>query len=162
MTTLRARSLVSLAATLAVAVALGGCASAPSPLAWDEAAPAGAMPVAVRFDNEARDYVHVYLVSPQRQWLLGRVEPGARAMLVVPEAALAEDAGPMQLAVVAGGRVTQRVAGESRATIAIEQPAAEIASQRWTFSQQPVTGQVAAGQLTALRLAPARREIDRQ
>ena len=157
MTTPRIRSLVSLAAALTFTFTLGGCASAPSRLAWDEPARTDALPLAIRFDNEARDYVHVYLVGEQREWLLGRVEPGARATLRIPEAALAEDAGPMWLAVLAGERVTLRVAGEARAATSIAQPAAEILSQRWTFS--PMT---ATGQLTALRFWPARAEAGRQ
>jgi hypothetical protein len=157
MTTPRTRSLVSLVAALTVTLALGGCASAPSRTAWDAPAPAGVPPFTVRFDNDARDYVHVYLVGAQRQWLLGRVEPGARATLRIPEEALAEDAGSMRLVALVGGRVTQRPASEARAVITLEQPAAAILSQRWTFSQTTPTGQ-----LTPLPLARGRAEGGRQ
>jgi hypothetical protein len=156
MTTPRIRSLVSLAAVLTVTLTLGGCLSAPSRLASDGPAPAEGAPLAIRFENDARDYVHVYLIGDQREWLLGRVEPGGRATLRIPEAALSEDAGPMRLAVLVGDRVTLRAAGKPLAAIAIAQPATEILSQRWTFSQM-----LSTGQLTGLRRAPARAEVGR-
>ena len=154
MTTPRNRSRVSLAAALGLAVALGACASAP-PLSADLApSPAAGSQVAVRFDNGARDYVHVYLIGQKREWLLGRVEPGARASLHIPDEAMAEDAGSLRLAVLTGGRVTQRAASDPRAAITLAQPATELLSLRWTFSQG-----LAAGQLTSLRLAGARRWV---
>ena len=107
-------------------------------------------PLTFRFDNEPRDYAHVYLGSEQRQWLLGRVEPGARATLRIPEEALTGDPGSMRLAVLAGQRVTLRVAGEARAALTIAQPATEILSQRWTLSKT-----LAVGQLRALPLGSA-------
>jgi hypothetical protein len=157
MTTPRIRSLVSLAAALTLALTLGGCASAPARLAADGPAPGDGPPLAIRFDNEARDYVHVYLIGDQREWLLGRVEPGGRATLRIPEAVLTENAGPIRLAVLVGERVTLRAAGMPLAAIAIAQPATEILSQRWTFSQM-----LSTGQLTGLRRAPARAEVGRQ
>jgi hypothetical protein len=150
MTTPRIRSLVSLAAALTLT--LGGCASAPSHSAWDGSAPAEGPPLTIRFDNDSRDYVHVYLVVDQREWLLGRVEPGARAALKIPDAALSGNAASVRLAVLAGERVTQRAAGEPRAAITMAQSAVEILSQRWTFSQTP-----GRGQLTSLLLGPAAR-----
>jgi hypothetical protein len=136
MTTPRIRSLVSLAAALIVTLMIGGCASAPSRLATDVPA------ATVRFDNEARDYVHVYLVGARQEWLLGRVAPGARARLQIPTAALAEDAGMMWFAVLPGDRVTMRAAGEARAATTIGQPMTALLSQRWTFSQLTTTGQI--------------------
>jgi hypothetical protein len=157
MTTPRIRSLVSLAAALTVTLTLGGCASAPSHGASDGSAPTDGPPLAIRFDNEARDYVHVYLVGARREWLLGRVEPGARAMLRIPDDALAEGAGPVQLAVLVGAHVTLRAAGAARTAITIAQPAAAILSQQWTFSQM-----LADGQLRALPVAHARAGAARQ
>ena len=147
MTTPRTRSIVSLATALTLTLALGGCASAPTRLALNDPAPADGAPLAIHFDNGARDYVHVYLVGAKREWLLGRVEPGARTSLRIPEEALAEDLGFMRLAVLTGAHVTLRAASDPRAAITIPQPAPGIASQRWTFSQ---------GQLTPLRLGAAR------
>jgi hypothetical protein len=149
MTTPRVRSLVSFAAALTLTVSLGACAG-PSRLAQESPVPVGGSPLAVRFDNGARDYVHVYLVGDKREWLLGRVEPGARATLRIPDDALAGNPGSMRLAVLAGGRMSLRVAGETRAAMTLAQPASAILSQRWTFSQS-----LAQGQLTSLSLGVA-------
>lgn len=146
MTTPRFGSLVSLATALTISLTLGACAGTSARLAPD-ASDSAYDPPLVRFDNDARDHVHVYLVGTQREWLLARVAPGARAILRIPEAALAEDQGSMRLAVLAGDRMTLRAAGDARAAITIEQPAASLAAQRWTFSQT-----LATGQLTALGL----------
>jgi hypothetical protein len=43
------------------------------------------VPPSIRFDNDAREHVHVYLIGEKREWLLGRVEAGAIAMLRIPE-----------------------------------------------------------------------------
>jgi ABC-type uncharacterized transport system auxiliary subunit len=145
MTTLRRRSLVSSAAAVTLALTLGGCVSAPSRLVVDDPAPAEGLPTAFRFDNEAQDYVHVYLITPQREWLLGRVEAGARATLRLPDAAVAEGAGSVRLAVLVGERVTQQAAASARAVISIPEAATTILSQRWTFSNA-----LAQGQLTPL------------
>jgi hypothetical protein len=145
MTTPRIRSLVSLAA-LSLTVTLGGCASAPSRVALDSPVLTDELPRTVRFDNEARDYVRVYLIGARQEWLLGRVAPGARVTLHIPEPALAEDAGLLSLAVIVGDRVTLRAAREVGAATTIGQPAAMMLSQRWTFSTLTATGQ-----LTSLR-----------
>lgn len=152
MTTPRTRILVSLATALSVTLALGGCVSPPSRLASDEPAPADGAQLAVRFDNEAREYVRVYLIGEQREWLLGRVEPGARAMLRIPEEALAGNPASMRLSVLAGDHPTLRSAGEARAAITIAQPVAAILSQRWTFSPA-----LANGQITGLSIPPSER-----
>jgi hypothetical protein len=144
MTTPRIRSLVSFAAALTVALALAGCASTPSRLASGGVARTDELSVTIRFDNGARDYVHVYLVGEKRQWLLGRVEVGARATLRIPQDALAEDAGLMRLAVLEGQRMTSHAVGDARAATTIRQPMGAILSQRWTFSQ------MAAEQITSL------------
>jgi hypothetical protein len=152
MTTPRIRSLVSLSAALIVTLMVAGCASAPHRVASASAEP----PVTVRFDNEARDYVHVYLISARQEWLLARVAPGARMALRIPEPALAEDAGLLSLAVIAGERVTLRAARDVAAATTIGQPLAMMLSQRWTFSTLTSTGQV-----TSLRLDRSSVEADR-
>lgn len=144
MTTPRLRSLVSLAAFLALA----GCATAPGRVAPAAPVASDVLPLTIAFQNGARQHVHVYLIGEQREWLLGRVEPGARATLRLPEAAVQEGAGRMRLAVLTGQRVSLRAAGEPRAVITpVPQPATDIIAQRWAFSQAS-----ALGQLTALRL----------
>ena len=145
MTTPRTRPLVALALALSVALALGGCASAPPRAASDGSSLAGeGAQLAFRFDNEARDNVHVYLIGAKREWLLGRVAPGARATLRIPEEALAEHPGFVRLAVLAGQHTTLRAAAERRAATSIDQPAASILSQRWTFSLTQERGQLTA------------------
>ena len=153
MTTHRIRSLVSLAAALIATLMVAGCASAPQRVASASVEP----PITIRFDNEARDYVHVYLVGTRQEWLLGRVAPGARTALGIPEAALAEDGGLLSLAVIAGDRVTLGAAREVGAATTIGQPAAMMLSQRWTFSTVTATGQI-----TSLRIGGSRAEVGRQ
>ncbi|HET7187109.1 MAG TPA: hypothetical protein VFI52_03095 [Gemmatimonadaceae bacterium] len=134
MTTPHTRSLVSRVAALTLTLALVGCASAPVQLARDVSAPTEEAPPSIRFDNDARAYVHVYLVGLRREWLLGRVAPGARVTLRVPQDALAEDEGPMRLAVLMGERITYRSAADVRTASALPRPAAEILSREWTFA----------------------------
>jgi len=141
MITPRTRSLVSFAAALTVALALAGCASTPSRPASGRHLPSDELPLAIRFDNAAHDFVHVYLVGEKREWWLGRVEIGARATLRIPEEALA-DAGPMRLAVLEGQRRAPQVAGDPRAATTLRQPIAAILSQRWTFSQTAANEQL--------------------
>ena len=133
MTTPRTRSLVSRVAVLTLTFALCGCASASSRHAQDVSTIATDAPPSIRFDNDAPEYVHVYLVGLRREWLLGRVAPGARATLRVPQDALAEEEGPMRLAVLMGERITYRAATDVRTASALPRPAAEILSREWTF-----------------------------
>ena len=109
MTTPRTRPLVSLFVT--VIMTLGACVSHP---ALDGPAPVEIRPFVINFHNDAREYVHVYLIDERREWLLGRVEPGAVASLRIPEAPLAGSVGFMQLAVIPGERLTLRAALDRR------------------------------------------------
>ena len=137
------RTLVSLAAATTLTLALGACAPH-----WSTAHPAAApeASIAMRFDNEAQTAVHVYLVGDRREWLLGRVEPGARATLRVPAASLDESAGFVRLAVLAGGASLQ-AARDPRTTFTIAQPAGSLLGQRWTFARR----QLAAPELIGMR-----------
>ncbi|MBW8770667.1 MAG: hypothetical protein JF589_12985 [Gemmatimonadetes bacterium] len=150
MTTIRSRSLVSLAAALTLTVALGGCAGNTARSALNDPAPVAARPATIRFDNEARQYVHVYLVGQNQQWLLGRVEPGARATLRIPAEALSDETWQLQLAVLAGQRVTMRVATQPGALASIAQPAKLLQAQRWTFTQPMANGQSTAQLLSRM------------
>lgn len=141
MTTFRTRALVSLA-TITV---LGGCAGR-APL--ESRVHIDALPLTIGFENDGRDQVHVYLVGERREWLLGRVEPGSRATLRIPVDALAENAGSVRLAAIAGGRATLQALRDPRAQLTISQPASAILSQHWWFSQ---------GQLASRWLPRARR-----
>ena len=138
MTTPRARALVSLAMLLST-LALGACTGGPRRSAPDRLSPAQDRPHTVRFDNGGREHVHVYLIGQRREWLLGRVEPGAIATLRLPDASLADDPGFVQLAVVTGGPITQQAARDPRARLTIAQPASAIMSRRWRFAQGELT-----------------------
>jgi hypothetical protein len=96
-------------------------------------------PFTIRFDNAGRQHVHVYLIGAKREWLLGRVEPGAKARLRIPGDAMAEDAMFVRLAVLAGEKPTFQAARHKRATLTVAQPASAILSQRWRFSQGELT-----------------------
>ena len=135
MTTPCRRAFVSLAVTITIMLALGACASASSRPVPGGLISTDARPLTIRFDNLARESVHVYLIGARREWLLGRVEPGAIRSLRIPEAALAEVSTTVQLAVIAGEPATTQAARHARATLTIAQPASAILSQRWTFSQ---------------------------
>jgi hypothetical protein len=136
MTTPRLPALVSLCITLSVTLPLGACAGAAA-----RGAPASPSPTAevaantIRFDNEGREPVRVYLIGEKREWLLGRVEPGAIARLRLPDAAMTDDARRVQLAVLAGPQMTMRAARETRAMLSIAQPTSALTSQRWRFAQ---------------------------
>src|SRR5438128_275634 len=131
-------SIVTFAVALTMTVALGACAHAPSPVTRD--GPVTDTPeerLAVRFDNDAQTYVDVYLIGDKREWWLGRVAPGAHATLRIPKAATpAMAAAFMKIAVLEGKSLSMDAARDPHATITIAQPAFELLSQRWTFSQR--------------------------
>ena len=146
MTTPRIHSLVSLAGILAITVTLGGCASAQPRAATDVSLSGKEEPATIHFENQAHDYVRVYLVGVRGQWLLGRLEAGQRSTLRIPEEALADDSRAMWLAVVEGGRASGRVAADPRAVNTVPEHVSRIVSDRWTY-----TSNAAIGQLTSLR-----------
>ena len=127
-----ARSTVSLLslATALTTLTLGACARAPSV----ESAISPERP-AIRFDNAARTYVDVYFVGPTREWWIGRVAPGARAMLRIPDEARLASAGFARLAVLADAPLSAAASRDPRATFTISQPTWDLMGQRWTFSQ---------------------------
>jgi len=137
MTTPRTRvivsAVVSAVVSLIVTNALAACAGTTSP-AGSGVATAPVQPVIV-FANDARDYTQVYLVSEQRQWYLGRVEPGARRTLRVPDEAILTSPQRLQLAVMVGQPITPRVTGEPYAMFTIAQPASGLLSQDWSVAQ---------------------------
>jgi hypothetical protein len=93
----------------------------------------------IRFENEAQTYVDVYLVGDRREWRLGRVEPGARVILRLPEQALAASPGFVQLAVLVNAPFTVQAAHDPRAIITIAQPLSDLLSQQWAFWPKPLT-----------------------
>ena len=139
MTTARRRAFVSIAATMTLTLALGACVSAAPRPALDGLMATDTRPLTIRFDNLARENVDVYLIGAKREWLLGRVAPGAIASLRLPDGAIDEGSMMVRLAVLAGERPTFQAARHPRAMLTMAQPASAILSQQWTFSQGALT-----------------------
>lgn len=134
MTTPRLYALVSRPAITILTLALAACAGGPGRAGLEAPSPTAVETQAIRFDNQARDRVHVYLVAARREWLLGRVEPGATATLKIPDGAFASEPGFMQLAVVAGPLSTQLASRNPRAQLTIAQDPAGIVSRQWRYA----------------------------
>ena len=149
MTTPRPYLLVSLTAMTIMTLALGACAGGPARWAVEEPSPVAAAPLTLRFDNQAQSFVHVYLVGEKREWLLGRVEPGATAALRIPDGSLESNPGFVRLAVLTGAQVTQQAARDVRAQLTIAQPASVMLAQRWRVSQGQLTSTALRGVTTA-------------
>ena len=135
MTTSARRAFVSIAGTMAITLALGACIGASARPAHNAGISIDALPLTIRFDNVGRERVDVYLIGVKREWVLGRVEPGAIASLRIPEEALAKGSMYVRLAVIAGEPLTFEAARNPRARLTIAQPASAILSQQWRFSQ---------------------------
>jgi hypothetical protein len=157
MTTPRTRVIVSavvsaIVSTIVTSV-LAACGGGRASLASDDPAASVADAVAtavspvIAFDNDARQHVQVYLVSEYRQWYLGRVEPGARRRLRVPDEAVATSPQRLQLAIMVGLPISPDVSGDARALFTIAQPAAHLFSQDWSVAQ---------GQLISVPMGRAR------
>lgn len=138
MTTSSRRAFVSIAATIALTLALGACVRASSHSVQDPIS-TDAGPLTIRFDNLGLERVDVYLIGGKRQWVLGRVEPGAIASLRIPEEAFADGSKFVRLAVIANEPVTFQAARNPRAKLTIALPPAAIVSQQWNFSQGELT-----------------------
>jgi hypothetical protein len=133
-------SVVTLAAITSSALALGACANNPRPAAWDRAAAIDDKPLVVGFDNQAEMYVDVYLVGEVREWRLGRVPPGMRTQLRIPnDAQLELVSGNVRLAVLAGSPFTAHVARDPRATFTIPEAASGVLAKQWTFRQSQLS-----------------------
>ena len=146
LTTRRTHALVSSLAVPLAALAFAGCAAGgASPRAaagLDARAPAPGALARIRFDNESRERVHVYLVSETADWLLGPVEPGTHAWLPLPRRALGE-LGTVRLVALPGARITMQASRDPRAVVSLGHATGELLQQRWVFAQ---------GQLSPMRL----------
>jgi hypothetical protein len=129
MTTANARAIVALLTVIAV----GGCAR--SAAHADEAAVLTAQNELLRFDNDGRDRLDVYLVGETRSWRIGRLEPGQRRWLTVPRGIPATDLARLNLVVLANATVSPDPLRDPRAVSAIRQPLGALSGQRWTFWQ---------------------------
>ncbi|HEX6052777.1 MAG TPA: hypothetical protein VFZ21_26105 [Gemmatimonadaceae bacterium] len=140
MTTPRTGAAVSLVATMVLTLVSGACVRARSrPALAVPTTIEATRPPTIRFDNDAREHVHVYLIGERREWLLGRVEPGAIVTLRIPEASLSGGPRFMRLAVITGERVTLQAARDPRATFTVAQPASAMLSQQWRFAHGELT-----------------------
>jgi len=130
-------SFVTHTLALSAMVSIAACSRAGSPDTWSGplATPGGRF--TIRFDNEAPTYVDVYLVTDQREWRLGRVAPGARTALRLPEQSLTAS-GFVRLAVLADAQYSVQAAHDPRAVFTIAQPASQLLSQQWTFLAKPL------------------------
>jgi hypothetical protein len=135
MTTPCRRTLVSLLATLTITLGLGACAGASYRAVPDRFSSLDLRAPEIRFDNDSREHVHVYLVDDYRQWLLGRVEPGAHRMLRIPEELVAENHTRVRLVALTGERVNLQAARHSQAALSVPLSAGTIMSRRWWFAQ---------------------------
>lgn len=138
---------------IAMTVVLGACAAGARPAVWDASEVVPARPVTVRFDNEASQWVDVYLVGERRAWRLGRVVPGANVKLEIPEGAITDGVGFVRLAVIEGGSISVDAAHDPRARFGIPQPIGDLPRQRFAFTERQAGG----AQLIALQADRIRR-----
>lgn len=96
----------------------------------------------IRFENEGRDRLDVYLVGERRTWRIGRLAPGESRWLRMPQGATSGELMRVQLVVLANAVITLSPSSDSRAVTTIRQPFLSLAGQRWAFSD---------GQLSAIR-----------
>lgn len=127
------RSAVSRLATTGVALLLAACASVAPRSDQNTTA------LTIRFDNEGRERVQVYLVGEQREWLLGRVEPGAIGHLPLPPASFAGKSPFVRLAVLTGNHTSLQAARSRAASTTVAQPLAALVKHQWHFVQGQVT-----------------------
>jgi hypothetical protein len=137
MTTSTSRAFVSIAAAIALTLSVSACVRAPS-------GPTPALipsngPLAIRFDNDGSYRLDVYLIGEKREWLLGRVEPGANARFAIPEGVFDEGSKFVRLAVLANAQPTLQAARDPRAKLTLALPLAAIVSERWSFSRGELT-----------------------
>lgn len=137
MTTSSRRAFVSIAVTVAITLA-GACVHAPSRPVPDQIS-TDAGPLSIRFDNLGPERVDVHLIGGKREWLLGRVEPGAIARLRIPEEAFADGSKFVRLAALANERLTFAAARNPRAKLTIALPPSALLSQQWSFSHGELT-----------------------
>ncbi|MFL5501450.1 MAG: hypothetical protein ACJ79Q_09470 [Gemmatimonadaceae bacterium] len=139
MITTRRRGFVSIAATIAMTLALGACASTGAHSALDRPVSKEDRLLSIRFDNASRERVDVYLIGANRQWMLGRVAPGAVARLTLPEEAFLPGAMRVRLAVLAGQPETFDATRDPHTVFTVAQSASALLTQYWTFSASSLT-----------------------
>lgn len=138
MSGITARALVAPFVILVGAGVMNGCASTPARTATTEVSRERAE--SVRFDNEGRDRLDVYLVGERRAWRLGRLEPGQARWLRVPSDIPPNDLARIQLVVLANAELTLTPMQDPRAVTTLRAPVFVLASQRWAFADGQLKG----------------------
>ena len=133
------RGFVSIGATITMTLALGACISAGAHPAQQRSISTEADLLSIHFDNLSTQTVDVYLIGERREWMLGRVAPGAVATLRLPDEVFLPGSTMVRLAVLAGEPARFDAARDPRTVFTIGQPASAILTQRWTFSQGNIT-----------------------
>ena len=88
---------------------------------------------AVHFANQSRERVDVYLVTPEREWHLGRVESLQARWLALPGEWLSAAAGTARLAVIPAAAISLRPSRERGVVISILQPVGDLLGQQWMY-----------------------------
>lgn len=138
MTGMTARALVAPFVILIGAAVLDGCASAYPHAATTDVSRERAE--SVRFDNEGRDRLDIYLVGERRSWRLGRLEPGQARWLRVPGDIPPNDLARIQLVVLANAELTLSPMQDPRAVTTLRAPVFVLAGQRWAFADGQLKG----------------------
>jgi hypothetical protein len=147
MTTLPRRALVSMFAAFVLGACATGGGHGGNSAGDAERGRERPRPLAIRFDNNGRDRVHVYLVGDRREWLLGRVDPDSRTWLPLPVRSLMGEGGQLRLAVIPGQAPSLAAGRDARAVMTLVQPATAILDREWSFTH---------GQLVSMRPTAAR------
>ena len=139
MTTVHSRAGALVA--LLVFTSLGGCAR--SAVHAEGGAELSPRSEALRFVNEGRDRVDVYLVSDRQSWRIGRLEPGQASWLKVPDDIPVDDLERLQLVVLENAALSVDPRRDPRAVTTVKQPFRVLSGVRWAFWH---------GQITSVRL----------
>jgi hypothetical protein len=91
--------------------------------------------VQIQVDNDSRDPIDVYLVAETREWFVGRVAPGVKTWLPVPERALSSSPGMVRLVALPNAPRSMSARRDPRAIVSLSQPATALIDQRWAFTQ---------------------------
>jgi hypothetical protein len=124
--------------TLTAGLLLAGCATHPAgSSAQRRSAPIFAT---VKVQNQSRDRIHVYLLAPRGEWLLGRVDPLQTAWLSLPVGSSAARRGWNSLAVIAGRPRSLQPSREFGAVLSMRQPIGALMTQNWVFAGGQLVG----------------------
>src|SRR5215208_6001450 len=134
------RVLLALLALLALTTGfvLAGCTTHPA--ASPSRRSSAPILAAVKVQNQSRDRIHVYLIAPRGEWLLGRVEPLQTAWLSLPVGASAVRGGWNTLAIVPGTSRSLQPSRELRSVLSMRQPIGALMTQNWVFTGSQLVG----------------------